>query len=234
METSQTGDASIVATFKHHAIKNDLRSLKEGRPIFDDIEVCVLRYPGSVASSVHPAMEMSHWAIDPFTGEQTKVTYAERFTRQYQQFKSHAQQTKSGTPLEHAAFLTEARRAELRALNIYTIEALADVEGQPLKNLGPYGRDLKNKAIAYIAESKLAAPNLELVAQLEQIKARNAILEEDVKALRARGDEGEFSDMSLEQLSQFVAANTGHAPQGDLSRKTLVRMASDARPQKVA
>ena len=51
------------------------------------------------------------------------------------------------------AFLTEARRAELRAQNIYTIEALAAIDGLELKNLGMDGRDLKNKAMEYLEES---------------------------------------------------------------------------------
>ncbi len=106
-----------------------------------------------------PATAFSHWEIDPQTGEQAKVTYAERFQRQYQQFKAHATQTKSGTPLAYAPFLTEARRAELRAQNIYTVEALAAIDGQELKNLGPGGRELKNAAMEYIEEAKARAPN---------------------------------------------------------------------------
>jgi len=53
-----------------------------------------------------PRHVVSHWGIDPQTGEQVKITYAERFSRQYQQFKAHSTQTKSGTPINHAPFLT--------------------------------------------------------------------------------------------------------------------------------
>ena len=37
---------------------------------------------------------------DPFTGAEHKITYAERFAHQYRQFKMHAAQTKTGTPLD--------------------------------------------------------------------------------------------------------------------------------------
>ena len=117
-------------------------------------EIVELHYPGSRNWSAHPATSFSHWAIDPATGEQVKVTYAERFSRQYRQFKAHATQTKSGTPLTFATFLTEARRAELRAQNIYTVEALAAIDGQELKNLGPGGREMKNAAMEYIETSQ--------------------------------------------------------------------------------
>src|SRR4030095_3061226 len=102
---------------------------------------------------------VSHWITDIYGGDARQVTYAERFSRQYQQFKAQSAQTKTGTPLAEVPFLTEARRAELRAQNVYTVEQLVAVDGQELKNLGVGGRELKNKAIEYVEESKLAAPN---------------------------------------------------------------------------
>ncbi len=232
-------DAAVVALFKNFAKKNEAASLKEGRPIYEDIEVVEIRFPGSRNMSVFPATAFSHWSENFETGEQTAVTYAERFRRQYQQFKAQTAQTKTGTPLAHVPFLTEARRAELRALNIYTLEALAHVDGQELKNLGHGGRDLKNKAQEYIAESKSNAPNLAMAAELEALKARNAIIEEDLKRHQDRNagekvdGDNQFAGMTLDQLRDFVTTNTGHKPHGSLNRKTLVRMATEAQ-QKVA
>ena len=135
------------------------------------------------------------------------------------------------------AFLSEARRAELKAQNVYTVEALADIEGNELKNLGPGGREMKNQAMAYIAESKLAAPTKQMLAELETLRIRNAILEEDAqvkKQIEERVPANEFDDMSDKQLRDFITTNTGQAPQGNVARRTLVRMAMDARPKEVA
>jgi hypothetical protein len=132
-------DAQLVATFLLKGFQNDAKTTKAGRPIYDDIEICEIRVPGSREVKVFPATEFSHWG-DNIDGRQVKVTYAERFARQYRQFKEHAAQTKSGTPLEHAPFLTDGKRAELRALNVYTVEQLAEIEGAELKNLGTNGR----------------------------------------------------------------------------------------------
>ena len=141
----------------------------------------------------------------------------------------------SGTPLEHAPFLTEGRRAELRAQNLYTVEALADIEGNELKNLGPGGREMKNQAMEYIAESRSAAPSKQMMAELEALRARNIILEEDLGLKKQQdSEEGEFAGMSLDQLREFITVNTGQAPMGSCNRKTLIRMAQDARPNKVA
>jgi len=222
-----------VPVFEHYAQPDPVKSAAEGRPIFNDQEIVRVRFPGSDACYVFPATaKASGWISDPLTGEMTQITYAEKFRKQYLQFKERATQTKSGTLLDYVPFLTESKRAELKALNIYTLEALAEVDGQPLKNLGMHGRDLKNKATEYIAETKQGAPSKELIEQLEALKARNAILEEDAKFVSQRqAAEAEFENMSVDQLREFITSNTGHTPQGTLNRKTLIRMAMDARPQ---
>lgn len=228
-------DAALVAIFKQLPVKNEARSVAEGRPIYDDLEVVEIRRPGSDARGVYPATSFSHWATDLNTGEQRRVTYAERFAHQFRQFKEQVQQTKTGTPLDYAPFLTEGKRAELRALNIFTVEALAEIDGQPLKNLGINGRDFKNRAMEPIADSRAGVANRELMVELEQLKARNALLEEDMKtSLQRRDNEGEFETMSLDQLREYIAAQTGHSPQGSLTRRTLVQMAKDARPERAA
>jgi hypothetical protein len=221
----------LVVIFKNMPLENTAKTLQEGRPIFDDVEICEIRSPGSKDVKVFPANSFSRWEENPQTGQQYKISYAERFRHQYQQFKAQATQTKSGTPLDYARFLTDGRRAELRAQNVYTIEALAAIEGNELKNLGPYGREYKNKAIEFIEEAKIAAPSKQLEAELEVLKARNAVLEEDMSALKTARQraENEIDEMSDTQLREYVAAQTGSVPQGVLPRKTLKRMAMEAR-----
>lgn len=240
LQPQQSGrdpDAALVVVFKSIAINNPAKSLEAGRPIFDDAEVVEIRFPGRRDYSVFPATSFSDWLQDPFTGEATKRTYAERFSHQYQQFKSRATQTKQGTPLDYAPFLTEGRRAEMRALNIYTVEALALVEGADLKNLGLNGRDYKNMAIEYLAEAQKAAPALQLQAELEALRAHNKMLEEDAKAMAAKlaaeGSGDEMLDaMTDTQLKDWIHAQTGTRPVGNPVRKTLLRMAVEVRSNK--
>jgi len=236
-------DDLLVVIFKNIAVQNELKSMEAGRPIFDDVEHCVITAPGSHDIKYFPAHSFARWVGDPFGLGQTKQSYAERFPHQYQQFKAHVAQTKSGTPLEHAPFLSEARRSELRALNVYTVEALADIEGNELKNLGPGGRDMKNQAMEFIARSQAAAPTKQMQAELEALRAERQVMAEDLAALKAqaakqpaeeRAPANEFDDMSDKQLREFITVNTGQAPQGNVARRTLVRMAMDARPKEVA
>jgi len=232
-------DDNLVAVFKTIAVENPAKTLEKGRPMFDDMEIVEIRFPGRRDWSAFPALAFSDWVTDPFTGAQTKRTYAERFAHQYRQFKLHAQQTKQGTPLEYVPFLTEGKRAELRALNIYTIEALASIDGADLKNLGDGGRDLKNRATEYLAETLRAAPSVQLQAEMEALRARNQTLEEDNRAMAQRlssetsGDEL-IDAMSDTQLKDYIATQTGIRPQGNPRRQSLLRMALEVRPEKAA
>jgi hypothetical protein len=40
--------------------------------------------------------------------------------------------------------------------------------------------------------------------------------------------------MTDDQLRDFIKAHSGHTPQGNVNRKTLLRMATDVRPHKAA
>ena len=69
---------------------------------------------------------------------------------------------RAGTPLSELTFLSQGKRLELKALNIHTAEALASLDGGPLKMLGIGGREMKNQAAAYLAK---AAGNADVFAR---------------------------------------------------------------------
>jgi hypothetical protein len=230
-------DAALTVVFKSKPRKNEIKSAAEGRPIFDDEEICEIRIPGSPEVRHFPALAISadKWETDPFTGEQTQRTYAERFRMQYQQFKQQQTQTISGTPLDELLAITEARRAELRALNIYTVEQLASLDGQPLKNIGPYGRELKNKAQDYIDSGKARVADIAAQAREEAKDARIMTLEADLALLKqqrlAEGLDTEFDGMTDAAIRSFIETHTGHPVVGNPPRKRLVQMATEAKPK---
>jgi hypothetical protein len=227
-------EKGVVAIFRNHTVKNEGKSIEAGRPIFDDMEVVEMRFAGSKTVSVFPASSFSHWEENEESGEQHPITYAERFPRQYQQFRSKEHQTKAGTPLDYLPFLTDGKRAELRALNIYTAEALSVVEGQELKNLGPGGRDWKNQAIAFLEEGSEHSRILKLEAEVDSLKARNQVLEDDADLRRKDPRIAEYEAMSDAQLRDHIKVLTGVDPKGNIPRKTLIRMAEDHKAKAAA
>src|SRR4030095_3993846 len=88
----------------------------------------------------------------------------------YKAFREGQARAQSGTPIEELPFLSAAKRAELKALNIHTAEALAQLEGTPLTRLGMGGREMKNHAQAYLEPAKEGAMDAKLAAQNARLK----------------------------------------------------------------
>lgn len=213
----------ISVVFKTKTKKNEAKSKEEGRPIYDDIEVCEIRFAGDRQRvGVFPAHAFSNWRVSP-EGSQEEITYAMRFPDQYRRFKENRQQVQEGTPLDELTFLTQSKRMELRALNIYTAETLASLDGPPLKTLGMGGRELKNQAQAYLDNARGSAGVTKLAAENAALRERLDFIEREMKA----GKE-ELAALDDAALKDVIKEKTGAKPRGNPSHETLVRMASEA------
>jgi hypothetical protein len=155
-----------------------------------------------------------------------EITYAERWPEQYRQFKEGSAQIADGTSLEEAPFLNPSRIGELRALKIYSVESLANLDDRNIPRLGGKGYELKEMARQYLlkrqqtgAESKFA----QMQAQIEALTARLAATEaQPVTAIGAGADEGEYT-----RLKEHIKAKTGSYPRGNPSLETLQRIVAE-------
>lgn len=220
----------VIARFFTHSTLNPARSEKEGRPIYDDLECVEITHPGDkLARKVFPAHEVWKYRANA-AGVREPVTHAMRFPEQYRDFRDGAAQSTSGTPIEELPFLSQGKRFELKALNVYTAEALAGLDGQPLKQLGMGGRQMRNQARAYLEN---AAAN----AGTSRLAAENARLQQEIERLKAARPEGEggspggetsfFAEMGEEALKQWIRDAGGPRPRDDASRETLVAAAEE-------
>jgi hypothetical protein len=217
-------DPLVIPVFKTLTQKNEAKTKAEGRPIFDDMEVVEVRFAGDRNKiSVFPALSICGEVQDE-DGNTRKITYAERWPAQYQRFKAKAQQIAEGTPVDELPFLTQAKRAELKALSIYTAEALAALDGQPLKNLGQGGRELKNQAQAYLDNAKGSANVTRMAAELEELRRTVAELRGDAQAVNATS---EFATWPADQIKDWIEEKIGERPKGNPSHATLVKRADE-------
>ena len=229
--------------FKNVAVENKAKSRTEGRPIFEQQEQAHIRFVGDTKKElVAPAQEKC--ARDPSNGQW--ISYAQLYHKHYDAFKSGQQLAGEGTPIEELHFIDAAKRAELKALHVHTAEALADLEGVNLSRLGMYGRELKEKAKAYIEkakdsalETRLAAENAQLKIRLEALEAQ--LLRTPVEPGTPAQAEGEavatvFENWDDAALKAFIKERSGAAPRGNPSHATLVRQAEElfAREQEAA
>lgn len=232
--------ATLYVTFREHTVPDPKATLKEGRPMFKTVELCDIRFSGDPlkkacfpAHEVEPnATRLAGKAGTPFEGFTAgiPVTYAMLYSAQYKAFKAHEAQPVNGTPLSEAPFLTESRRRELRALDVHTIEALAALDGQPLKQIGVKGREDKNAAQAYLDRAHGTADVTALAAENANLKAQLAAALAGTQAPpqpepEPTGDE--FDAKSDDELKVYISEATGSRPKGNPNRVTLLAAARE-------
>ena len=226
--------------FFMQAVENPLKTKAEGRPIFEDREMIRIRFPGDNKRI------LVDYANSETTNPETRerATYAERFPKHYEAFTKNQSYNGEGTPLSELPFLTEAKRAELRALNIQTAEALANMPERNRSALGMGGQQLMMQARAYLEraqgsalETKMAAENADLRAQIEIMRQQIAGLAQQKPAPAHVADEDEaddetggspFETWADADLKALIKDRSGNAPRGNPSHETLVRMADEA------
>ena len=210
----------VIPRFYNHTIENKAKSKEAGRPIFDDMEVVEVRFAGDRNKvSVFPATSICGQNQDE-DGDYRPITYAERWPEQYKRFKAKQTQIMEGTPVDELPFLTQGKRAELKALSIYTAETLAALDGQPLKNLGQGGRDLKNQAQAYLDRAAGTADVTGMAAKIAE-------LQQMVEDLRADKPVSEFEAWTDTQIKDWIEEKINERPKGNPSHATLVKRADE-------
>jgi len=219
----------VVPFFYTATVQNEAKSKLAGRPIFDEVEMVEIRIAGDRNFNPHfPAHEMHVRQGDE------EITYAMRWPDEYARFKNEETQVASGTPLEELTFLSAARRSELKALKIYTAEALAGLEGPNLKVLAGEGYKLKEQAQAYLDRANS-------FSGVSAIAAENAALRERLAALEARSPAPEpvvstdpYEGLTDDELKDRIENLVGTRPKGNPNRATLTRMLDDTQAQEAA
>lgn len=150
-------DKGLMVEFYMRPISNAVRSNTEGRPIFDQVEYVRIS-----------AVGQRNMEVD----ERVNDTHRRRFANRYARFKSGSEPAGEGTPLEEWPPMTVAQIAELRSLKIRTVEQLANVGDSHLNNLGTGGRQLRDKARAFIQGDGGAAALAEALARATKAEER--------------------------------------------------------------
>jgi hypothetical protein len=221
----ETKNRTVTPYFRYDSLLNEPQSKIQGKPVHDLLEVVELRFAAN--SQYKPVFLVDEMCeADPDTGR--IVTWAERYKPQYQAFLAGSEQEAEGTPLEELLpyGISQAQLSFCRALNIYSIEALAHIEGSGVKKLGIHGNTIKPMAQKYLDDRRNGANQQseinELKRQLEEMRAAQALSTfippaDEIPPLPTAHD-----DLSDIDLKDAIERLVGARPRGNPSRATLV------------
>lgn len=158
--------------------ENREKTLKEGRPIFDEIPSISIQWPGQ---------DETVRRIEP----QDMHDYPELYAR----FKAGSEPVTEGTPLAEWAMMSGSAMRELQYLGFKTVEQLAAATDDVKRKLGPLSQFVK------LAKDWLAAANstqndvAKMKQQLEKAEARAAALEHKLELFMQRVEANEGTDL---------------------------------------
>ena len=163
-------DKKLWVKFEVRAVKNEFKSNKEGRPIFDEVEYIHIIVPGSRDILITP--------LD----DQYKRRFAERYTKW--KATERKEMELEGTILAEVPWMTKGTIAELNASNVMTVEQLAEMsDSNAMKFLGNF--KLRERAKLFLEAARGEAPALRLQQELEQRDLHIKTLEQRLTALEA-------------------------------------------------
>jgi len=217
--------------FESEPEEDKAESKKHGRPIFKTKEMVRIRFVGdNKRIHVAPANEVAKRIRDD-AGNYVGLSYKERWPKHYEAFKAKQAPIVDGTPLTEMASLTSAKIAELRALNIHTLEALASLDTTGQKRLGMGALTLKQQAQAHLdkmegesVEMRLVEQNAALQAQIDDMKAQMADLSSRPADTVSASP---FHEMETDDIRAWLTDRTGERPHGNISHDKLVKMADE-------
>lgn len=167
---------------------NEALSKSEGRPVYDKVLIAKVLAPHSSKSEFECVIRR----IYPDGTAKNYEPHASKYRAQVDQFeKSDAGGDLAGTPIDAWAPIDAAVAASLKALNIHTVEILAEQEGTGVQRLGMGGVGLVQKARNWLEQAKGGAAVSRLTAEMEKATAENADLKRQLAELAERMDAAE-------------------------------------------
>ena len=185
-QTSGQPQDRCIPVFYTRAVEDKEATLKQGRPMFRDVAYVQILVPGNNKDIMDRAVK-----------EEDK----QRWPRQWAAYQNGQEQVLEGTPLGEWPLMRPAQIAQLNAVNIRTVEQIADASDAAMQGIGMGARELQAKAKAYLASAKdskgaeaLQDEVVTLKAEVERLTAENAELQKNQKKSPGRPPKNEETD----------------------------------------
>lgn len=166
-----------------------LQSEREGRYIAVDVDMATVRQlgaPDGVKFEVKKWFEQNK--RDVMAGRLPRE-HEEYFKKAYEYWKQGQEMPLEGTPIRGWAVISPAQAEIVVRLGIRTVEQLATINSEVTQRIGMGAVDMKNKALAWVAQANDKGPLTMQMAGLQkenaQLSASVATLTEHVQALIA-------------------------------------------------
>lgn len=180
--------------FEVRPVEDRSASVEAGRIVYKDIIFAVITPAGSKDRVERIAEEWLTHIVEETRLGRFPSSWTDHYKRAFAAFKEGLDIPEQGSPLAMWPVITPGQLRMLQDIGIRTVEQLASSNEEAIRHMGMGGRQLRQRAIDYLAQSAdpgkvsgeletLRRDNLELKAQLEK---QNKMLEQLAKKLEAQ------------------------------------------------
>ena len=165
--TANTGQ--VIPQFYRGSKYMEFRSIAEGRPVFDARDMVKIMQAGEMDNIIEEVNEL----------------HRQRWPQQWQQYQAGQAQMVAGTPLIELFPGNPEVIAQLKTVNVHTVEGLIGVSDSAAHNV-PFLTEWKNRARTYVERTTRASSVHELEKKLEAEHADKLALMDRLAALEEK------------------------------------------------
>lgn len=176
--------------FERTAVEDREKSVESGRFVAKDIDYAIITPMGSKDRIPRLVHEWFPYLEEQVRQERFPGAWLDAYKKAYERWKTDQQAPDEGTSILHWPPASPAMVKNMLQWNVRTVEDLAAANEETLGRLGMGARDLKRRAVEWLASASAIGKSSEqtsaLKAQIEAQEAQNAALRETVSLLQAQ------------------------------------------------
>ena len=178
-------------TFKKVSVEDRNASIETGNYVAKDIDYAFITPAGSKDCVEKPVADWFAQLEQQVETSRFPGEWLRAFRNMYDAWQKSEEMPVEGTSVKNWTVASPSQVEMLLKAHVRTVEQLAIANEDVISRLGMGGRNLVDKAKAYVAQQtsgtgKLAEDNANLKVMLEESKTTQAVLEENLKLLQAQ------------------------------------------------
>lgn len=192
----QTQERPPFVIFELRAVEDRQASIKAGHAVYTDVPFALVTPMGSKDQVEFVAEDWLKMLADEVRNGRFPQTWLEGFKLSFKGWQEGVEVPPNGTAIRNWPPATPAEVKMLQDLKILTVEDLANANESLLTAIGIGGRQLRERARAWLTVAAAGAPAEELSAmkkELEEKDARIKELTDQVTKLKAQSKQSESS-----------------------------------------
>lgn len=182
--------------FKTESIPDVARTKADGVQRYKDQDYAIVTVPGDTkANHIDKVEAFFDKKEQEARAGRVRPEWIAKWRAAYAYYKQGQELPVDGTPIKGWKLLTGAQQEELVRMNVRTVEALANLTDDGIRNFGMGAIELRRRAKAWIAQNEGAEANALKMADLtrendslrDQVLALSSKMDELEKALQKKG-----------------------------------------------